>query len=253
MRRWTVGLVAIAPLWAAVADAQPLSTAAKVLPPPRFGHTRRHRTGVGPRDRHAARQEAVQSRVEDQNIPIGSLLDTTRGRVDLRAAPPPASTTGTARAAKVEDAGFKGKFTVSQRAGATVTEILLAGGNPIVCSESAYPASAERCPTGCCACWVPAGTGSSRHEGDTPLRRCAARSGRQPTTATTPVSVQRGVVSVQDFGEEYHRHRHRRPQLLRQGAVGRVSRAAQWREAERRQEAAVTEPGDRGRRRLPRA
>ena len=186
MRRWTVGLVALAPLWAAVADARPLSTAAKALPPPRFGQTLDIGLVSGRVIVTPPGKTPFNLGVQDQNIPIGSLLDTTRGRVDLRAAPPPASTTGTARAAKVEDAEFfKGKFTVSQRAGATVTQILLAGGNPIVCSESANPRlSAERCPTGCCACWVPAGTASSRHEGDTPPRRCAARSGRQPTTAT---------------------------------------------------------------------
>jgi len=41
MRKWTVGLVAIASLWAAVAQAQAPSRASSAAspPPPRFGHT----------------------------------------------------------------------------------------------------------------------------------------------------------------------------------------------------------------------
>ena len=49
--------------------------------------------------------------VQDRNIPIGSVLDTTHGRVDLRAAPSP----GNAHAARVQDAEFyKGKLTCAK-------------------------------------------------------------------------------------------------------------------------------------------
>ncbi len=202
MRRWTVGLVAIAPLWAAVADARPVSTAAKALPAPRFGHTLDIGLVSGRVIVTPPGKKAFNLGVQDQNIPIGSLLDTTRGRVDLRAASPPASTTGTARAAKVEDAEFyKGKFTVSQRAGATVTQILLAGGNPIVCSESAKPPAQRRAlPHRVLRLLSASGHGKFQTRG-----RYAAATVRGTIWTTTDycdgtrVSVQRGVVSVQDF------------------------------------------------------
>jgi hypothetical protein len=202
MRRWTVGLVATAPLWAAVADARPLSTAAKTLPPPRFGHTLdiglvSGRVIVTPPGR-----KPFELGVQDQNIPIGSLLDTTRGRVDLRAAPPPASTTGTARAAKVEDAEFvKGKFTVRQPAGASVTQIRLAGGNRSVCSETAKPPAQRRALSH----RVLRLLGASGHGKFQTRGRYAAATVRGTIWTTTDycdgtrVGVQRGVVSVQDF------------------------------------------------------
>jgi hypothetical protein len=202
MRRWTVGLVAIAPLWAAVADAQPLSTAAKALPPPRFGHTLdiglvSGRVIVTPPGR-----KPFELGVQDQNIPVGSLLDTTRGRVDLRAAPPPASTTGTARAAKVEDAEFyKGKFTVRQPAGVAVTQIRLAGGNRSVCSQTAKPPAQRRALSH----RVLRLLGASGHGRFQTRGRYAAATVRGTIWTTTDycdgtrVGVQRGVVSVQDF------------------------------------------------------
>jgi hypothetical protein len=140
--------------------------------------------------------------VQDQNIPIGSLLDTTRGRVDLRAAPPSASTTGTARAAKVEDTEFyKGKFTVRQPAGAAVTQIRLAGGNPSVCSESAKPPAQRRALSH----RVLRLLGASGHGKFQTRGRYAAATVRGTIWTTTDycdgtrVSVQRGVVSVEDF------------------------------------------------------
>jgi hypothetical protein len=202
MRRWTVGLVAIAPLWAAVADAQPLSTAAKALPPPRFGHTLDIGLVSGRVIVTPPGKQPFELGVQDQNIPIGSLLDTTRGRVDLRAAPPPASTTGTARAAKVEDAEFfKGKFTVRQPAGAGVTQIRLAGGNPSVCSESAKPPAQRRALSH----RVLRLLGASGHGKFQTRGRYAAATVRGTIWTTTDycdgtrVSVQRGVVAVQDF------------------------------------------------------
>jgi hypothetical protein len=139
--------------------------------------------------------------VQDQNIPIGSLLDTTRGRVDLRAAPP-ASMTGTARAANVEDAEFyKGKFTVRQPAGAAVTQIRLAGGNRSVCSETAKPPAQRRALSH----RVLRLLGASGHGKFQTRGRYAAATVRGTIWTTTDycdgtrVSVQRDVVSVQDF------------------------------------------------------
>jgi hypothetical protein len=202
MRRWTVGLVAIAPLWAAVADARPLSTAAKALPPPRFGHTVDIGLVSGRVIVTPPGKKPFELGVQDQNIPIGSLLDTTRGRIDLRAAPPPASTTGTARVAKVEDAEFyKGKFTVRQPAGATVTQIRLAGGNRSVCSQTAKPPAQRRALSH----RVLRLLGASGHGKFQTRGRYAAATVRGTIWTTTDycdgtrVSVQRGVVSVQDF------------------------------------------------------
>jgi hypothetical protein len=202
MRRWTVGLVAIALLWAAVADARPLSTAAKALPPPRFGHTLDIGLVSGRVIVTPPGKQPFELGVQDQNIPIGSLLDTTRGRVDLRAAPPPASTTGTARAAKVEDAEFyKGKFTVRQPAGATVTQIRLAGSNRSVRSETAKPPAQRRALSH----RVLRLLGASGHGKFQTRGRYAAATVRGTIWTTTDycdgtrVSVQRGVVSVRDF------------------------------------------------------
>src|ERR1700759_3567986 len=115
MRRWTVGLVAIASLSAAVASAHPprVAVPGRSLPPPRFGHTLDIGLVSGTVIVTPPGQKPFKLGVQDRNIPIGSLLDTTHGRVDLRAAPAPGPVAGIARAAKVEDAEFdKGRFTV---------------------------------------------------------------------------------------------------------------------------------------------
>jgi hypothetical protein len=71
---------------------------------------------------------------QDRNIPIGSLIDTAHGRVDLRSAPPPAAGGGTARAT-VEDAQFyDGSFRVTQSPAVPVAQIRLAGGDIRTCS-----------------------------------------------------------------------------------------------------------------------
>jgi len=78
----------------------------------------------------------------DRNVPLGSLIDTTHGRVDLRAAPPPASAGARASAARVEDAQFyDGAFRVTQSANSPVAQIRLAGGNTKTCP--AVPAAVE--------------------------------------------------------------------------------------------------------------
>lgn len=203
MRKWTVGLVAIASLWAAVADAQPpRAVRGQALAPPRFGHTLDIGLVSGRVIVTPPGKKPFELGVQDQSIPIGSLLDTTGGRVDLRAAPPSAAATGTARAAKVQDAEFyKGKFTVRQPAGATVTQIRLAGGSPSVCSESAKPPAERRALSH----RVLRLLGASGHGKFQTRGRYAAATVRGTIWTTTDycdgtrVSVQRGVVSVQDF------------------------------------------------------
>jgi hypothetical protein len=72
----------------------------------------------------------------DRNVPLGSLIDTTHGRVDLRAAPPPSreGAGAGASAARVEDAQFyDGSFRVTQSASSPVAQIRLAGGNAKAC------------------------------------------------------------------------------------------------------------------------
>jgi hypothetical protein len=70
----------------------------------------------------------------DRNVPLGSLIDTTHGRVDLRAAPPPFRARAGASAARVEDAQFyDGSFRVTQSASSPVAQIRLAGGNAKAC------------------------------------------------------------------------------------------------------------------------
>jgi hypothetical protein len=201
MRKWTVGLVAIASPWAAVAQAQAPSRASSPssLPPPRFGHTLDIGLVSGTVIVTPPGEKPFKLGVDDRNIPIRSLLDTTHGRVDLRAAPTPAST---ARSARFEDAEFYGgKFTVRQPAGAVVTQILLAGGNPSVCSVTAGARSARKAlPHRVLRLLGASGHGKFRTRG-----RYAAATVRGTIWTTsdycdgTLVQVQRGVVAVRDF------------------------------------------------------
>ena len=115
-------------LVAGVADAS--------LPPPGFGRS----VDIGlvsgavivtPPGRHS-----FVLGTNDRNVPLGSLIDTTHGRVDLRAAPPPSRAGGGAgaSAARVEDAQFyDGSFRVMQSASSPVAQIRLAGGNAKAC------------------------------------------------------------------------------------------------------------------------
>jgi hypothetical protein len=125
--RLTVGLAVIGTmLLAGTADA--------TIPPPRFGHSVdiglvAGTVIVAPPGGHPFTLGA-----QDRNIPVGSLIDTTHGRVDLRAAPPPAGAT----AARVEDAQFyDGTFRVAQSASTPVAQIRLAGGSLTACTAPA--------------------------------------------------------------------------------------------------------------------
>jgi hypothetical protein len=175
---------------------------AAVLPPPRFGQTLDIGLVSGIVIVTTPGKKPFKLGVQDRNIPIGSLLDTSNGRIDLRAAPPAGSATGTATTAKVEDAEFyRGKFTVRQPAGAGFTQILLAGGNRSVCSQGAKPPAQRRAlPHRTLHLLGASGTGRFQTRG-----RYAAATVRGTIWTTTDfcdgtlVSVQRDVVSVQDF------------------------------------------------------
>jgi len=85
----------------------------------------------------------------DRNVPLGSLIDTTHGRVDLRAAPPPSRAADRAAdraaTARVEDAQFyDGAFRVTQSARSPVAQIRLAGGNTAPCTAHAADRDAAR-------------------------------------------------------------------------------------------------------------
>jgi hypothetical protein len=78
---------------------------------------------------------------QDRHIAVGSLIDTTHGRVDLRAAPAPTS----ASAARVEDGQFSGgAFRAEQGRGLSGTRIRLAGGHFASCAAPAQGGSAAR-------------------------------------------------------------------------------------------------------------
>jgi hypothetical protein len=101
--------------------------AASALPPPKFGQSLdiglvSGRVIVTPPSR-----KSFVLGVQDRNIPVGSLIDVTHGRVDLRAARPPGAGSSDLNR-HIEDAQFyDGKLTVSQPAGATVTDVKLRG------------------------------------------------------------------------------------------------------------------------------
>ena len=72
---------------------------------------------------------------QDRNIPVGSVIDTTHGRVDLRAATTPPLGAADAANTPVQDAQFyDGAFKVAQSASRPVAQIRLAGGPLAACS-----------------------------------------------------------------------------------------------------------------------
>ena len=86
---------------------------------------------------------------EDRSIPTGSLIDTTHGRVDLRAAPRPAPATGGAGATalRLQDAQFyDGAFRVTQSPSSPAAQIRLAGGNTSGCGAPDMDLVAHRRP-----------------------------------------------------------------------------------------------------------
>jgi hypothetical protein len=210
--RATVGLLA-----GAVGSQEngPLAHRAS-LPPPRFGQTLdiglvSGTVIVTPPGRRPFTLGTV-----DRTIPIGSLIDTTHGRVDLRAAPLPGTQPARAAADAVQDAQFyDGDFRASQQQGHQNTVIRLAGGDFAQCTATTAaraPAAADgRSTVGAVAArkrlphdvvrllWA-SGPGLFETRG-----RDAAATVRGTIWLTedfcdgTLVSVKRGVVSVDDL------------------------------------------------------
>jgi hypothetical protein len=193
---------------AAPAGTAPAAAAARTLPPPRYGRTVDIGLVSGTVTVRPPERGSFTLGAQDRNIPIGSTIDTTHGRVDLRAARPPGSGS-TAHSSSIEDAQFyDGAFTVAQAGGSLVTGVKLSGGGLAGCARtSARTASgAERTgghavlPRRLLRLLRASGPGVFRTVG-----RYAAATVRGTVWLTadycngTLVQVTRGVVSVQNL------------------------------------------------------
>jgi hypothetical protein len=112
-------------------------TARATLAPPRFGHSVDIGLVSGTVVVTPPRGHPFTLGTQDRSIPTGSLIDTTDGRVDLRAARPPspvASFVHLASGSQIEDAQFyDGAFRVMQSPSSPVAQIRLVGGNTSAC------------------------------------------------------------------------------------------------------------------------
>jgi hypothetical protein len=177
------------------------------LAPPRFGHTLDIGLISGTVIVTPPNQASFSLGTQDRTIPIGSLIDTTRGRVDMRAARPPGFVSVQSRT--IDDVElYDGAFRVSQAKGAVDTGVRLSGGGFSRCTGRAAAATAA---TGTARAdsvvphrairllWA-RGTGTFRTVG-----RYAAATVRGTYWMTadycdgTLVRVRRGVVSVTDL------------------------------------------------------
>jgi hypothetical protein len=204
--------------------AGPTHVASAALPPPRFGHTLDVGLVSGTVIVTPPEQGQFTLGAQDRSIPIGSLIDTTRGRVDLRAAPGPtsgsaraaaqgsarvatpgrahAAAPGSARAAaRVEDAQFyDGAFRVRQSPANASTLVRLAGGRFAACSAPSRDGSEARLPHRVVRLLHASGSGRFQTDG-----RYAAATVRGTIWLTedfcdgTLVRVTRGVVSVENL------------------------------------------------------
>jgi hypothetical protein len=110
-------------------------TADASLPPPRFGHSVDIGLVSGTVMVTTPGGHSFRLGVQDRNIPVGSLIDTTHGRVDLRAAPPSPAGGANAATVHVEDAQFyDGAFRVTQSSSSPVAQVRLAGGRFAACA-----------------------------------------------------------------------------------------------------------------------
>jgi hypothetical protein len=176
------------------------ASATAKLPPPRFGHSLNIGLVSGTVFVTLPNHSSFRLGVQDRSIPIGSLLDTTRGRVDLRAATPPAS----GKRAPLQDAQFfQGQFTVRQTNRTQATQINLAGGRFAKCPppSAGTPAPKPGSATNPAVRLLRAsGTGTFSTQG-----RYAAATVRGTIWTTedfcdgTLVQVTRGIVSVEDL------------------------------------------------------
>lgn len=172
------------------------SAAGGGLPPPRFGRSLDIGLVSGTVVVTLPNKRSFTLGAQDRNIPIGSLLDTTRGRVDLRAATPPK----TGSTAPLQDAQFyQGAFTVSQTTPGQATRVSLAGGRFATCPSPSAGGTAS-VPTRAVRLLRASGAGTFATEG-----RYAAATVRGTVWLTedfcsgTLVQVTQGVVSVKNL------------------------------------------------------
>ena len=114
------------------------ATADASLPPPRFGQSVDIGLVSGTVIVTTPGGHSFRLGTQDRNIPVGSLIDTTHGRVDLRAAPPSPAGNANAATVQVQDAQFfDGAFRVAQSPSNPVAQIRLAGGRFAACAAPA--------------------------------------------------------------------------------------------------------------------
>lgn len=88
------------------------------LPPPSFGHSVNVGLVAGSVIVRPHGRRAFRLGVQDRSIPVGSVIDTTHGQVDLRSARGPTGSGAAGAARAVQDAQFSaGAFRVSQPVG----------------------------------------------------------------------------------------------------------------------------------------
>jgi hypothetical protein len=180
--------------------AVPVSSglAAATLPPPSFGRTLDIGLVSGTVIVTPPGGRSFALGVVDRNIPIRSLIDTTHGRVDLRAADAPVATAASLR---IEDAQFSGgAFRVGQPRSAPFTVIRLAGGSFASCSAQGAAGTAAALPRRIIRLLHASGSGRFQTNG-----RYAAATVRGTTWLTedfcngTLVKVTRGAVVVENL------------------------------------------------------
>ncbi len=160
------------------------------LPPPRFQHSVDIGLVSGVVTVKPPGQRSFVLGGQDRNIPIGSVINTVRGRVDLRAATPPAA--GGHRGSFQDAQFYDGSMTVTQQNTSAVTDVNLVGGNSARCSSSLSNQVLR-------LLWA-SGSGVFRTSG-----RYAAATVRGTTWLTedfcdgTLVRAEQGVVVVQDM------------------------------------------------------
>ena len=194
--RARIGVTVLAVLSSTAALVSP-TRAAPALPPPSFGRTLDIGLVSGTVLVTLANHSSFTLTSQDRNIPLGSLIDTTHGRVDLCAASAPIATA----AAGVEDAQFYGGvFHVRQSSLLPVTQIRLAGGNFAACRMPAHAHPAGGLPHRVLRLLRASGTGRFQTTG-----RYAAATVRGTIWLTedfcdgTLVRVTQGVVSVENL------------------------------------------------------
>jgi hypothetical protein len=198
-RNVLVGSACLLVLGGSVALA-PSGLASPVLPRPSFGHTVNIGLVSGTVIVTLPSGPSFRLGPQDRHIPIGSLIDTTRGRVDLRAAPAPTGGRANLSAARVEDAQFYGgAFRVRQARTLNATQIRLAGGRFASCTRPPQDGTAARLPHRVVRLLKASGGGKFQTVG-----RYAAATVRGTVWLTedfcdgTLVRVMRGVVSVRN-------------------------------------------------------